>query len=127
MKNFGKSFMGFAKEKGEQFNNSQIGLSIKNSGDYILEKTDAPLKNIGKKVNDLNQSLEPYSNNIKNGMHKFTEYTTEKYYQVKNKIINNEDNKENNNINQYDNYNVTEKEMISFKENNIIEDINKDN
>ena len=126
MKKFGKSFMGFTKEKGEKFNNSQMGLSIKNSGDYILQKTDAPLKNLGKKVNDLNQSLEPYSNNIKNGMYKFTEFTTEKYYQVKNKIINNEDNKDNNNINQYDNYNVTEKEMISFKNNNNIEDINED-
>ena len=123
MKNFGKSFVDYTKEKGEIFNNSQIGLSMKNSGEYILAKTDATLKNLGRKGNDINKSLEPYSNNIKNNLNKFGEFTAENYNKVKSKIFNNEDN-EKNDVIKFDNYNVTEKEMISFQNNNINEDIN---
>ena len=128
MKNFGKAFMKFTKKNGEKFNNSKIGLSMKNSGEYIFAKTDATLKNLGKKGNDINQSLEPYSNNIKTSMNKFGEFTAENYNKVKSKIFNNENNNNNekNDVIKFDNYNVTEKEMISFKNNNINEDINND-
>jgi len=124
MKNFGKSFVGYTKEKGEIFNRSQIGLSIKNSGEYILAKTDGTFKNFGKKVNDINQSLEPYSNNIRNSFNKFGDFTAENYNKIKSKIFNNEDNEKNDDVIKFENYNVVEKEMISYKNNNINEDIN---